>query len=85
LDLERLSQLLRTAQGKLSPKDYALLKAIADSYSYIVELAGDETMTMARLRELLGYPPGDSEETDSDEQTDPELPDEGSNRSGPQR
>lgn len=80
--MKKLPQVLRNAQGKLSPKDYETLRAIADTYTYFLELASDETMTTARLRELLGYPKSDSAETDIDDDTDPEMPDQGTDRSG---
>ena len=82
-DPGRIEQLLRDARGRLSSKDYAMLKGLTDSYSYVVELLSDENITMARLREAFGYPPDDTE-TEDGEQEDPESPDEGADRQNPQ-
>lgn len=76
-DPRRIEQLLRDARGRLSSKDYAMLKGLMDSYSYVVELLSDEHITMARLREAFGLPPDDTEAEDGE---DAESPDEGADR-----
>ena len=53
LDMSELEDVLRRAELKLGEKDYALLKALAESYSYLTELVGDKNTTIARLRKLL--------------------------------
>ncbi|MFA6046850.1 MAG: transposase, partial [Phycisphaerales bacterium] len=49
----KLEDALRRAEGRLDEQDYAMLKALADSYAYLSELVGDKTTTIARLRKLL--------------------------------
>jgi hypothetical protein len=41
LDMGKLEDALRRAETKLDEQDYAMLKALADSYAYLSELAGD--------------------------------------------
>jgi transposase len=53
LDMGKLEDALRRAEGKLDEPDYAMLKALADSYAYLFELVGDKNTTIARLRKLL--------------------------------
>jgi len=53
LDMSRLDDALRRAEGRLDEQDYAMLKALADSYAYLSELVGDKNTTIARLRKLL--------------------------------
>jgi transposase len=53
LDMSKLEDALRHAEAKLDEKDYALLKALADSYSYLTDLVGDKNTSIARLRKLL--------------------------------
>lgn len=53
LDMGKLEDALRRAEGKLDEQDYAMLKALADSYAYLSELVGEKTTTIARLRTLL--------------------------------
>jgi hypothetical protein len=82
-DPGRIEQLLRDARGRLSSKDYTMLKGITDTYSYLVELLSDENITRGRLREAFGYPPDDTD-TDGGEDADPESPDEGADRQNSQ-
>jgi transposase len=53
LDMTNLEDVLRRAEAKLDEKDYALLKALADSYTYLTDLVGDKNTSIARLRKLL--------------------------------
>ncbi len=53
LDMGKLEDTLRRAKEKLDKKDYAMLKALAESYAYLSGLVGDKTTTIARLRKLL--------------------------------
>ena len=50
LDMGELEDVLRRAEPKLDEKDYALLKALADSYSYLTEVVGNKNTSIARLR-----------------------------------
>jgi transposase len=56
LDMGKLEDALRRAESKLDEQDYAMLKALADSYAYLSDLVGDKTTTIARLRKLLFGP-----------------------------
>jgi transposase len=53
LDMSDLEDVLRRAEAKLDEKDYALLKALADSYAYLTDLVGERNTSIARLRKLL--------------------------------
>ena len=53
LDMGKLEDTLRRAEEKLDEKDYAMLKALTESYAYLSGLVGDKTTTIARLRKLL--------------------------------
>ena len=53
LDMSKLEDALRRAEGRLDEQDYAMLKALAESYAYLSELVGDKSTTIARLRKLL--------------------------------
>lgn len=53
LDMSRLDDALRRAEGRLDEQDYVMLKTLADSYAYLSELVGDKNTTIARLRKLL--------------------------------
>lgn len=53
LDMHRLDDVLRRAEEALPGEDYALLKALVESYSYIADLVGDKNTTIHRLRKLL--------------------------------
>ena len=52
LDMNEVEAMLQRAKTTLDKEDYELLKAAAESYAYIAELASQEDMTMDRLREL---------------------------------
>ena len=53
LDMKKLEELLGRAEAALGKEDYATLKALIESYSYLAELVGDKNTTIARLRKLL--------------------------------
>jgi transposase len=53
LDMGKLEDALRRAEGRLDEQDYAILKTLAESYTYLSELVGDKNTTIARLRKLL--------------------------------
>jgi transposase len=53
LDMHRLDDVLRRAAGALPEEDYAILKAVVESYSYIADLVGEKNASIARLRKLL--------------------------------
>jgi len=50
--MNKVEAMLQRAETELDRKDYEFLRAIADSYAYIAELASEPGMTMERLREL---------------------------------
>ena len=52
LDMKEVETMLPRAEAKLDREDYEFLRAVADSYTYIAELASEPGMTMDRLREL---------------------------------
>ena len=53
LDMGELEDVLQRAEAKLDEKDYALLKALAESYSYLTQVVGEKNTSIARLRKLL--------------------------------
>jgi hypothetical protein len=53
LDMHRLDDVLRRAEGALPEEDYAILKAFVESYAYIADLVGEKNASIARLRKLL--------------------------------
>jgi len=53
VDMERLDDVLRRAEAALDKEDYALLKAVVESYSYVADLVGDKNTTIRRLRQML--------------------------------
>ena len=53
LDMHQLDDVLRRAEGALPEDDYAMLKAVVESYAYIANLVGDKNTSIARLRKLL--------------------------------
>lgn len=53
LDTHRLDDVLQRAEGALSEEDYAILKALVESYSYVADLVSDKNASIARLRKLL--------------------------------
>jgi hypothetical protein len=50
--MNKVEAMLERAKTELDREDYEYLRAIADSYTYIAELAREPGMTMDRLREL---------------------------------
>jgi transposase len=53
LEMSELENVLRRAEARLDEKDYALLKALAESYAYLTDLVGNKNTSLARLRKLL--------------------------------
>jgi transposase len=53
LDMDKLEDVLRRAEGKLDEEDFAMVKALADAYAYLTEVLGDKNTSIARLRKLL--------------------------------
>ncbi|MGO9270538.1 MAG: IS66 family transposase [Terriglobia bacterium] len=53
LEMDRLEDVLRRAEAALKEEDYALLKAVVESYAYVAELVGNKNTTIARLRKML--------------------------------
>jgi transposase len=53
LDMSELEDALRRAEAKLDERDYALLKALAESYAYLTDLVGSKNTSISRLRKLL--------------------------------
>jgi transposase len=53
LDMNDLEDALRRAESALSEKDYALFKAVCESYAYLSDLVGDKSTTISRLRKIL--------------------------------
>ena len=43
IDMSQLEDALRRAEAKLDEKDFAMLKALAESYAYLTDLVGDKT------------------------------------------
>ena len=52
-DMKRLADALRRAEESLPEDDYAMLKAVVESYGYIADLVGNKNTTIHRLRKLL--------------------------------
>ena len=52
LDMDKVEAMLQRAKTELDREDYEFLRAVADSYAYVAELAVEPGMTMDRLREL---------------------------------
>jgi hypothetical protein len=50
--MNKVEAMLERAKTELDREDYEYLRAIADSYTYIAELAREPGMTMDRLRAL---------------------------------
>ena len=53
LDMKKLEELLGRAEAALGKEDYATVKALIESYTYLAELVGDKNTSIARLRKLL--------------------------------
>jgi transposase len=53
VDMERLDDVLRRAEAALDEEDYALIKAVVESYNYVTDLVGDKNTTIRRLRQML--------------------------------
>jgi len=51
--MNELEDVLRRAELALSEKDYALLKAVCESYAYLSDVVGDKNTTISRLRKML--------------------------------
>ena len=53
IDMNKLEDVLRRAEATLNEEDYAMVKAVVESYTYIANLVGDKNTTIARLRKML--------------------------------
>jgi transposase len=53
LNMNELDDVLRRAESALPEKDYAMLKAVCESYAYLSDVVGDKNTTISRLRKLL--------------------------------
>jgi transposase len=53
LDMDKLADVLQRAEAALDEEDYALLKAVVESYAYVADLVGDKNTTIRRLRKML--------------------------------
>ena len=53
LDMGKLEDVLRRAEAKLGEEDFAMLKALADSYAYLTEVVGNKNTSIGRLRKLF--------------------------------
>jgi hypothetical protein len=53
VDMDRLEDVLRRAEVALDEEDYALIKAVVESYAYVANVVGDKNTTIRRLRKLL--------------------------------
>jgi hypothetical protein len=56
LDMGKLEDALRRAEERLDEKDYAMFKALAESYAYLSDLVGDKTTSIARPRKPWRVP-----------------------------
>ncbi len=53
LEMDRLEDVSAASRGGAKEEDYALLKAVVESYAYVAELVGNKNTTIARLRKML--------------------------------
>src|SRR5262245_26700783 len=53
VDSTRLEEILRRAEPALDAEDFAVVRAIFESYAYLADLVGDKTTSIRRLRQLL--------------------------------
>src|SRR5262245_29914590 len=53
LDGARLEEVLRRAEPALDAEDFAVVRAVFESYAYLADLVGDKTTSIRRLRQLL--------------------------------
>lgn len=74
IEMDELKDLLERAEAALDEKDYATIKAVVESYTYIAGLVGDKNITIARLRKMLFGASTEKTETVIDSGTDSEAP-----------
>jgi transposase len=53
VDGTRLEEVLRRAEPALDAADFAVVRAVFESYAYLADLVGDKTTSIRRLRQLL--------------------------------
>src|SRR4051794_19569036 len=53
VDSTRLEEVLRRVEQSLDEKDSALVRAVFESYAYVVDLVDDKNTSIRRLRQLL--------------------------------
>lgn len=53
VDSTRLEEILRRVESALEAQDFAMVRAVFESYAYLAELVGDKTTSIRRLRQLL--------------------------------
>jgi transposase len=53
LDMDKLEEILRRAVAVLDADDYETIKAVIESYVYLVGAVGDKDTTIRRLRQML--------------------------------
>src|SRR3954451_9974059 len=53
VDSTRLEEVLRRAEPALDAADFAVVRAVFESYAYLADLVGDKTTSIRRLRQLL--------------------------------
>src|SRR4051794_5564237 len=53
VDRTRLEEILRRVESALDAPDFAMVRAVFESYAYLAELVGDKSTSLRRLRQLL--------------------------------
>src|SRR5262245_24783407 len=53
VDSTRLEEVLRRAEPALDAEDFAVVRAVFESYAYLADLVEDKTTSIRRLRQLL--------------------------------
>ena len=53
MDSTRLEEVLRRAEPALDAADFAVVRAVFESYAYLADLVGDKTTSIRRLRQRL--------------------------------
>jgi transposase len=53
VDRTRLEEILRRVESALDAPDFAMVRAVFESYAYLAELVQDKTTSIRRLRQLL--------------------------------
>jgi transposase len=73
VDSTRLEEILRRVESALDAQDFAMVRAVFESYAYLAELVGDKSTSIRRLRQLLFG--ARTETTESVVGRDPQEPD----------